>query len=148
MIAPAYTRRHDPSAVPVGDSTARAAVPRQHRNLRCVVIPSPLPWALARIRAGRESQDGQLPRYGSPDWAALPAGSAARWASVVLAAECWRTDGLIAAADLEAERVGGLIDADREADERFAEQARAIRRMANTPTHAELQRRRAEVGTS
>lgn len=109
------------------------------------MIPAPLPCAVERIRAGRVQHGTGLPRYGSEPWEALPAGSAARWASILVAAECWRTYGLVAAADLEAERLAGIAEAEREVDERWAVQARAIRRMASTPTHAELQRRRAEV---
>lgn len=109
------------------------------------MIPDALPWAAARVRAGRIEHGAELPRYGSPEWDALPAGSAARWAAVVLAAECWRTDGLIALADLEVERLAGIAEAERDAEQRWAVQAGAIRRMANSPTHAELVRRRAAV---
>ena len=109
------------------------------------MIPDALPWAAARVRAGRIEHGAELPRYGSPEWGALPGGSAARWAAVVLAAECWRTDGLIALADLEVERLAGIAEADVAADREFATQAASIRRMASTPTHAELVRRRSVV---
>ncbi|HEY9410972.1 MAG TPA: hypothetical protein VIP77_15445 [Jiangellaceae bacterium] len=36
---------------------------------------------------------GQIPRYGSPEWEALPTGDARVFAAVVIAAENWRRDG-------------------------------------------------------
>ncbi len=109
------------------------------------MIPSTLPWAAERIRAGQAEHGAALPRYGSPEWNGLPPGSAARWAAVVLAAEAWRTDLEITVAEIEADRLAGIAAAERAADAEFARQAASIRAMANTPTYAELKRRRAEV---
>ncbi len=109
------------------------------------MIPAPLPWAVERIHAGRVHHGGQLPRYGSQEWDLLPPGSAARWASVVIAAEAWRLDALFAAADLELERLGQITEAEIAADREWATQAASIRRMANSPTHLELVRRRSVI---
>ena len=44
-------------------------------------------WASRLIAAGRP-----FPRYGTAEWLALPEGSAAKVAAVVVAAECWARD--------------------------------------------------------
>ncbi|HEY9411209.1 MAG TPA: hypothetical protein VIP77_16640 [Jiangellaceae bacterium] len=36
---------------------------------------------------------GEIPRYGSPEWEAMPTGDARVFAAVVIAAENWRRDG-------------------------------------------------------
>lgn len=49
-------------------------------------LPRPQPWAQALIARAA----GPVPRYGSPEWHALPADSPARVAACVAAAEVWR----------------------------------------------------------
>lgn len=46
-------------------------------------------WAYRMLRACPEPP----PTYGSPEWLALPEGSAAKVGAVVRAAECWAADG-------------------------------------------------------
>ena len=43
------------------------------------------------IELGR--RHGEIPRYGTPEWEALPSGDPRLFAAVVIAAECWRRDG-------------------------------------------------------
>lgn len=45
-------------------------------------------WAARLIGAAMKP----IPRYGSPEWLALPEGSPAKVAAVVVAAECWARD--------------------------------------------------------
>jgi len=97
-------------------------------------------WATVRIRAGRAI--GTLPPYGSPEWLRLDDRDPRKVAAVVVAAECWRWDGKTLP-----ERLAVELTAVREAAEAFdaevwAVSAAAVRRMACTPTHAELERRR------
>jgi hypothetical protein len=104
------------------------------------LVPMPLPWATALIRAGGE----RVPDYGSPEWAALPDDSPAKVAACVLAAECWRaeTDPAWIAWRLRAELDEHHAE---EADARWTpEVVAAVHRSANRPSYVELCERRGE----
>ena len=76
--------------------------------------PSPRArWARRFIDAAEKP----LPRYGDPDWLALPEGDARKIAAVVIAAECWATDAdsLAEAVRLEVEAFKRTEDADYQA---------------------------------
>lgn len=67
-------------------------------------------WAARQLDAG---PDGRRIRYGSDEWATLPADDPARWASVVAAAEAWAQDG-----DNLEQRVADEVTIGREAVDR------------------------------
>ncbi|MHB8342276.1 MAG: hypothetical protein ACYDB7_14075 [Mycobacteriales bacterium] len=105
-----------------------------------------LGWARSLIRAG--SPAGQPPPFGSREWLALADGDRRKVAAVVLAALCWWDESRPSRI---AERARIELDAHRRAAvqldaEEFAALAAAVRRMANSPTYAELVARRAEPG--
>ena len=76
-------------------------------------------WAHSLIRKAPSPP----PRYGSPEWHALPEGSDEKVAAVVVAAECWAIDG-----DDLGGRLGRQLDDERHAFKRAEDadyQARA-----------------------
>ena len=103
-----------------------------------------LAWARSLIRAG--SRGDPPPRFGSREWLALPDRDRRKVAAVVMAAVCWwdesRPSRLVERTEqeLEARRV---VD-QRLDEEEFTRLAARVRGVANSPTHEELQRRRAE----
>lgn len=106
-------------------------------------------WATNKIEDGRLAAGGPIPRYGSAGWEMLDdadevAGRIKR-ASVVIAAEAARTDSTPSELALrfgielrEVARVNAELDA--EPDRQLAER---VRRLSDSPSYAELQRRRA-----
>lgn len=125
-------------------------------------LPLPLDWARG-VLAAAEGMD--LPRYGSPQWHALPYDSPARLAAVVVAAEAYRYEGetlahrlrleveeagiAAAAAELEDAVVQGAEQA-MARDEALAEHARKVADrgarilLGRSPTYAQLAERRGE----
>lgn len=99
-----------------------------------------LPWARALIEAGEVL--GPLPTYGSRLWLQLGHRDPRRVAACVRAAECWRLDGERLPERLAEEAAHARAARDAEEAAAFAEMAERVRRTANTPTHAELDRRR------
>lgn len=87
-----------------------------------------------------------LPAYGSPEWQQLDRDDPRRAAAIVFAAECWRRYWTPDMVTDRAEQFETEIAA------RLREAAHAISagqnwvRVANAPSYAELQRRRAQPG--
>lgn len=101
-------------------------------------------WATGLIERGRET--GEVPIYGSAEWAELPDTDPRKVAACVRAAERWRLDGepAVMAERLKAE----LAEADWMLRMRVAEASHDVSRGWETPrgpSHAELQARRAEL---
>ena len=91
-----------------------------------------------------------MPRYGSPEWQALPDESRAKAAACIVAAESWRTYWL---PDEHARRLHTEIDAaraqDDDGDARWSPEIVAeVHGTANRPTFAELCDRRGEPGAT
>jgi hypothetical protein len=102
-------------------------------------------WAAQVIERGHKR--GEIPRYGSPAWEALPQGDARAVASVALAAEAWRQHchPETVKRDLELELTAAAqVERRREAQE-FAELAARVRRLSMVPTRREIEQRRAAV---
>jgi hypothetical protein len=59
--------------------------------------------AFARAHIDDAARTGPIPRYGTADWHRLPYADPRRWAAVLIAAECWATDGDNLAANLHTE---------------------------------------------
>jgi hypothetical protein len=121
-------------------ATAHRAADRRRSEERAT-----LAWARRLIRAG--SAAGAPPRFGSSEWAALPDTDRRKVAAAVIAALCWWDDGRPSRI---ASRLRDELDARALAEEQldaeeFAALATRVRRMANSPSHAELTRRRAEL---
>jgi hypothetical protein len=95
-------------------------------------------WAASLLRS---AQDAVVPLYGSAEWLSAP------WrvqvASAVRAAECWRRESLFLPQALEDELAARRYLREVEEAKAFAVVAYSVRRMADTPTHAELVERRA-----
>jgi hypothetical protein len=100
-------------------------------------------FAAAHIRDARSR--GPIPRYGDPDWHALPYADPRRWAAVLVAAECWARDGDQLPDRLHTELADAAAASARLADEDFAQMAATVRHRAGAPTHLELAVRRGEV---
>jgi hypothetical protein len=102
-------------------------------------------WASAIIDRGR--QLGQVPRYGSTEWAALSPSDPRAVAACVVAAECWRdyTDPATVRRDLELEITASRQVARGEQSAAFAELAAGVRALVTVPTQTELAARRAVV---
>jgi hypothetical protein len=101
--------------------------------------------AFARHHIDDAARRGPVPRYGSPDWHALPYPDPRRWAAIIVAAEAWTVDGDDLPGRLRLE-----LEADAAAeqllfDQAFAAMAADIRRKAGRPSYAELQHRRGEL---
>jgi hypothetical protein len=92
--------------------------------------------------------NGPVPRYGSPEWHALPETDRRRVAAVVVAAECWAQQLDFLEPRLRAEVAAGRAEHERIEAERFAEMAAGVRRLALVPTMAELWDRRGEPGNA
>ncbi|TFV67721.1 hypothetical protein E4P40_24010 [Blastococcus sp. CT_GayMR20] len=106
-----------------------------------IPIPQPLPWARALIDAA----EGPLPRYGSPEWTALPDSSRIKVAAAVVAAECWRTSTDPAEIALRLEVELEAVAVEEEAPGYWtADVVEAVHRTARRPSYAELCRRRGE----
>lgn len=99
--------------------------------------------AFARSHVDDAARRGPVPTYGSPEWHRLPYDDPRRWAAVLVAAECWAADGDDIPARLRRELADQAAAAEAVEDEAFAAMAANIRRHAGSPSHAELQRRRA-----
>lgn len=106
------------------------------------MVADPLPWAVERLRAVA----GTLPLYGSPEWDALADRDPRRWASVIVAAECWRDHRSPGRVSLDMRRV--LAEAETLHIARLKDAAVDVSQaadwaaIAGNPTHAELVRRR------
>lgn len=98
-------------------------------------------WLVSILR--RLTADPALPLYGSQEWHAAP--DPVRLASALRAAEAWRLQGLYLAQDVKDELAATRwVEECRDAQE-WAELGAWVRRMANSPTHAELVERRQQV---
>jgi hypothetical protein len=99
-------------------------------------------WASAIIERGRRV--GPVPRFGSPEWEALPSSDPRFVASVALAAECWSdhcstrrisqqlADELIASQQLDNARRDAV----------FTDAAGRVRHLASVPTEDTIRARR------
>ncbi len=99
-----------------------------------------VPWAARLIAAGQAA--GALPLYGDAVWRLLADDDPRKVAATVRAAEAWRLDG-----ERLEETVRDELALRREADgrldaEEFAAEAASVRRLASSPTFAELDRLR------
>jgi hypothetical protein len=107
---------------------------------------SPHGWAVAVIDRGRLT--GEIPRYGSPAWCALPPNDPRAIAACVAAAEAWRQhcDPATVRRDLELELTANAqLEKTQEATD-FRELAQRVRHLSSVPTQRELdERRRAAV---
>jgi hypothetical protein len=105
---------------------------------RYLLDDDPARWAAGFVRTRAAGRD--VPAYGSPEW------QAADWqvqvASAVRAAESWRREGLFLEQRVADELAAYRYWQDVADAERFAEVAASVRRMASTPTHAQLAERR------
>jgi hypothetical protein len=102
-------------------------------------------WSAAVVARARKLRPA--PRYGSPEWCALPT-SDPRWAAAVaLAAESWRdhTDPATVRRDLELELMASRQVDNRRAAKDFAELARGVRALSMVPTQEVLQARHLAV---
>lgn len=99
-------------------------------------------WVRHVTRLAR--QLGDIPRYGSAEWHALPGGDVRKIAGLAVAAECWRTEGLPEAiVDRHVAIVAAVrAEVEDEMAEAWARTARWVRRSADRPSEAELARRR------
>lgn len=86
-------------------------------------------WARHFIETARQEHGGRLPKYGSPDWGNLPANH--RWASVLVAAECWRQE-------CDPARIAAALLEEREQRIRFDKQVEDQEYQANAARHREL----------
>jgi hypothetical protein len=94
-------------------------------------------WAVGRIRAGRRV--GDLPRFGDEQWLRLDDVDRRKIAAVVVAALCWYTESR---PQYLAQRIADELAAQAVVDAReFAAVAARVRRMADRPTWADVQRR-------
>ncbi|HEY9411434.1 MAG TPA: DUF2742 domain-containing protein [Jiangellaceae bacterium] len=102
------------------------------------------------VELGR--RHGPVPRYGTPEWEALPDGDPRVFAAVVIAAECWRRDGtpeaIAARLRQELEESDRLVlyrqfGAERDVHAAWMEQP--ARRRVWRPSNAVMQRRRNEL---
>ena len=90
---------------------------------------------------------GPVPRYGSPEWAALPEHDLRRVAAVVLAAECWRDH--CSPERIAADLTAAMVEQECEIRRRVRESSwdvadgRDWAALSRVPTHAELVQRRA-----
>lgn len=102
--------------------------------------PETLLWAGALI----DSADGPIPRYGTPEWAALPETSRAKVAACVIAAEAWRSywDPREVATRTRLEIAGAQLD--QEPELWTSDVVEAVHRQASQPSYAELSRLRGE----
>lgn len=99
-------------------------------------------WASAHIRDAKSR--GPIPRYGDHAWHQLTATDPRRWAAIIIAAECWASDGDDIPGRLRRD-LAHQADIDEQLlDEDFAAMAANVRALAGTPSHAELQTRRQE----
>lgn len=98
-------------------------------------------WATATIRTARDL--GPIPRYGTAEWFALDPGDARWLAAILVAAEAWETSGEDAADRLAVEIEAARAAAQTLAAEDVQTLTEQVRRTANRPTFAELERRRA-----
>lgn len=104
---------------------------------------------LARRLLSRVPAGTVVPRYGSPEWDALPDQDPRRAAAVVIAAECWRDHSSVerVAQDLLAD----LIDREQELRRRVREASWDVAgaadwsAIARAATFRELQQRRGEA---
>jgi hypothetical protein len=83
----ASKRPAPPQVAGPAENAATAPLTPQDSASLAYVLPMRPRWSQALI----EGTDGPIPPYGSPAWSALPDDSRAKVASVVLAAEAWRT---------------------------------------------------------
>lgn len=99
-------------------------------------------WAAAYIQDARTR--GHAPRYGTTEWHNLTPTDPLRWAAVIIAAECWASDG-----DNLSERLAIEITEARYVDQQeadwFAAVAADVRRTAGQHSHAELLHRRGVI---
>lgn len=104
---------------------------------------------LARQLIARAGDRASIPRYGSPEWNALPDQDPRRAAAILIAAEAWRDH-------CSPERVAqdmrdSLAEIRDVIDQTLVETSHDVAMAADwahifeRPTHAELQRRRAGV---
>lgn len=102
-------------------------------------------WEASRVRSV-EASFGRLPIYDSAEWYALGPRDPRRWASVVRAAACWRTDSrldkIAQRLDEEMARVDRLVLEHVRAASHDVSQATDWSAIAQQPSHTELQRRR------
>lgn len=107
------------------------------------------PTGFARELIARTS--GPSPRYGTPEWEGLPASDPRKLAAVAVAAECWRdhcSTYRVAEDLLErmAEEDRAVLWRSRETSwDVRASLAACLPGWVDSPSHAELQRRRAET---
>ncbi len=85
----------------------------------------------------------ELPLLGSGEW--LHAPDNVKLASALRAARAWHLDGIYAAQNLADELSAARWVQQCEDAAEWAQIASQVRRMADTPTHAELVERRAQV---
>jgi hypothetical protein len=101
-------------------------------------------WSAAIIARGR--RHGTVPRFGSPEWKALPSSDPRFVASVALAAERWRDhcSPERIAWEMSLELLAARQVEDRRAAEDFAELAAGVRHLAMVPTREVLAERRGQ----
>jgi hypothetical protein len=99
-------------------------------------------WSAAIIARGR--RHGTVPRFGSPEWEALPSTDPRFVASVAMAAERWRDhcSPERIAWEMSLELLAARQVEDRRAAEDFAELARSVQSLAGSPTEDTLRARR------
>jgi hypothetical protein len=99
-------------------------------------------WSASVIAAGLRR--GQVPRYGSPEWAKLPTADPRFVAAVAAAAEAWRDhcDSMTIRRDLELELIASRQLENQRQSTAFAELARTVRALSRVPTQSELCERR------
>jgi len=102
-------------------------------------------WAAGMI--GRGHKLGEIPRYGSPAWEALPQGDARAVAAVVQAAESWRwhCHPETVKRDLELEITANTQLERAQESAAFRELAAGVRHLSVVPTEATIHARRAAV---
>lgn len=96
-------------------------------------------WAEHLIRRG--SAVGELPRYGSPAWSALPDLHPQKIAACVLAAECWHDHVTRLPERLHDEVMAAQQVQQAAEDASFAAMAGRVRRLALVPDMDELKAR-------